>query len=111
MPVIKLNDKDFEEKVLKSKVPVMVDFYAEWCGPCKAAEPVIEEVSEKYKGKLVVAKINVDENQALAQKYGVMSIPTVIIFKDGDEAERMSGFAGKQGYENLINKVLGEKGD
>lgn len=99
---------DFDEKVLKSDKPVMVDFFADWCGPCKQAAPVIDELAEEYKDKMVIGKVNVDENQALAAKYGVMSIPTLIVFKDGKEAERMSGFAGKEGYVKLIKKVLGE---
>jgi len=102
-------DQDFEEKVLKSQKPVMVDFYAERCGPCKAAAPVIEELAEAYKEKMVIGKLDVDQNQTMAGKYGVMSIPTVILFKDAKEADRMTGFAGKEGYEKLIKKVLGEE--
>ena len=108
MAVIQLTDKDFEEKVLKSKLPVMVDFYAEWCGPCKLAAPVIDKLAETYKDKLVIGKLDVDANQSSSGKYGVMSIPTVIFFKDGKEAERMSGFGGEEGYLRLIKKVLGE---
>ncbi len=107
MATIQLTDQDFEEKVLKNKLSVMVDFYADWCGPCKLAAPVIEKLSETYKDKLVIAKLNVDENQATSGKYGVMSIPTIIFFKDGVEVERMSGFAGEEGYTRLIAKVLG----
>lgn len=102
-------DKDFEEKVLKSDKPVMVDFSAEWCGPCKMAGPVIDELAEEYKDKMIIGKVDVDADKITAGKYGVMSIPTVIIFKDGKEVERMSGFNGKEGYENLIKKVLEEK--
>ena len=109
MPAVYFTDKDFEEKVLKAKGVVLVDFYADWCGPCKAAAPVIEELSEEYKGKMVVGKVNVDENQQTTGKFGIMSIPTVIVFKDGKEVERMSGFAGKEGYVKLIEKALGEK--
>ncbi len=109
MPAIHFTDKDFEEKVLKGKGVYFVDFYAEWCGPCKQSEPIINEMSEEYKGKVVIGKVNVDENQQTSGKYGVMSIPTVIIFKDGKEVERMSGFAGKEGYVKLISKALGEK--
>ena len=108
MSAVHFTDKDFEEKVLKSKLPVVVDFFAEWCGPCKMAAPVIDELSDEYKGKVVMGKMNVDENKQIPGKYGVMSIPTLIVFKDGKEAERMSGFAGKEGYESLIKKVLGE---
>lgn len=108
MAVLQLTDKDFEEKVLKNKLPVMVDFYAEWCGPCKLAAPVIDKLAETYKDKLVIGKLDVDANQSSSGKYGVMSIPTVIFFKDGKEVERMSGFGGEEGYLRLIKKVLGE---
>ena len=108
MPVIQLTDKDFEVTVLKNKLPVMVDFYADWCGPCKLAAPVVEKLAETYKDKLVIGKVDVDANQGSAGKYGVMSIPTVIFFKDGKEVERMSGFGGEAGYLRLIKKVLGE---
>ncbi len=108
MAVVQVTDQDFETKVLKSTVPVMVDFYAEWCGPCKLAAPVIDKLADTYKGKLTIAKIDVDANQGSSGKYGVMSIPTVIFFKDGKEVERMSGFGGEEGYLRLIKKVLGE---
>lgn len=109
MATIQLTDQDFEEKVLQSRIPVLVDFYADWCGPCKLAGPVIDELAEEYKDKMVIGKVNVDENQAIGSKYGVMSIPTVIIFKAGKEMDRMSGFSGKEGYLRLIKKVLGEE--
>jgi len=102
------SDKDFEEKVLKAKGLVFVDFYADWCGPCKLSAPVIDELVEEYKGKVLIGKVDVDANQATSGKYGVMSIPTVVIFKDGKEVDRMSGFAGKDGYVKLIKKALGE---
>ena len=106
MSIIQLTDKDFEEKVIKSTTPVLVDFYADWCGPCKLAAPVIEELAEEYKGRLTVGKVNVDENSILSGKYGVMSIPTMIVFKDGKEVERASGFGGKDGILKLINSVI-----
>ena len=102
-----LTDKDFEAKVLKSAKPVMVDFFAEWCGPCKMAGPIIEELSQEYKEKLDIGKVDVDANKEYSGKYGVMSIPTVIMFKDGEEVDRMTGFKGKEGYEEMIKKVLG----
>ncbi|PIP52299.1 thioredoxin [Candidatus Beckwithbacteria bacterium CG23_combo_of_CG06-09_8_20_14_all_47_9] len=108
MPAVQFSDQDFEAKVLKNKLPVMVDFFAEWCGPCKLAGPVVDKLAEEYKDKLVIGKIDVDANQATAGKFGVMSIPTVIFFKDGKEVERMSGFGGEEGYLKLIKKVLGE---
>jgi len=104
MATTTVTDKDFEEKVIKSPSPVLVDFWAPWCGPCKMAEPVLEELSETYKGKVGISKLNVDENQATTQKFGVMSIPTTILFKEGKELGRQVGFAGKQSFEDLIKK-------
>jgi len=109
MPALHFSDQDFETQVLKADKPVMVDFYADWCSPCKLAAPVIDELAEEYKDKMVIGKVNVDENQAIGSKYGVMSVPTVIIFKAGKEVDRMSGFSGKEGYLRLIKKALGEE--
>jgi thioredoxin 1 len=106
MAAIHFSDKDFEEKVIGSKLPVLVDFFAEWCGPCKMAAPVIEELAGEYKGKMVIGKIDVDQNQETAGKFGVMSIPTVIVFKGGKEVDRKSGFAGKAGYEEMVKKQI-----
>lgn len=106
MATIKVGATDFDTQVLKSALPVLVDFYAEWCGPCKMAEPVLEELAEAYKGKVIIAKLNVDENQELSSKYDVMSIPTTIIFKGGGEFGRQTGFSGKFAFEELIKKAL-----
>ncbi len=103
MPALHLTKADFDEKI-KTGV-VMIDFWAEWCGPCKMAAPVIDQLSDEYAGKVLVGKIDVDAEGELAQKFGVMSIPTVILFKDGVEIGRQVGFAGKQGYLDLLKKV------
>jgi thioredoxin 1 len=101
-----ITDDTFEDEVLKSGVPVLVDFWAPWCGPCRMAGPVIDGLAKEYKGKVKIGKVNVDENQKQPGKYGVMSIPTVILFNKGKEVSRKIGFAGKDGYVNLINTVL-----
>ena len=104
MAAIHLTKTDFDEKI-KTGI-VMVDFWAEWCGPCKMAAPVIDGLADEYAGKVTVAKLDVDTEAEIAQKFGVMSIPTVIIFKDGAELSRQVGFAGKQGYLDLLKKVI-----
>ena len=106
MAAVTVTDQNFDEVVRLSRMPVVVDFWAEWCGPCKMAEPVIEELAETYKGKVVIGKLNVDENQQKAAEFGVMSIPTVIGFKQGREVSRKIGFGGKSGYESLIQELL-----
>lgn len=100
-------DQNFAEEVLKSDKPVMVDFWATWCGPCVMAGPVVDELANEYIGKIKIGKLDVDANQTTAQQYGVMSIPTVILFKDGKEISRKVGFAGKPMYENLLKQVTG----
>lgn len=104
MAATNITDKDFDTQVLQNKLPVLVDFWAEWCGPCKMASPVLEELSETYKDKVLVMKLNVDNNPAMSQKFGVMSIPTTILFKDGKEIGRQVGFSGKETFEVLMKK-------
>lgn len=105
MSVTVVTDSNFEEKVLKADRPMLVDFWAEWCGPCKMAEPVLDELSEEHKGKVGIVKIDVDNNQETTMKYQVMSIPTTILFKEGKEIGKQIGFAGKSAYEELIKKA------
>lgn len=105
MAAVHFSDADFTEKVIKSNIPVLVDFYADWCGPCRLAAPIIEELSGQYEGKVAVGKLDVDANQETAAKYNVMSIPTVIMFKDGKEVDRQIGFGGKGTYEQMLKKV------
>lgn len=92
---IKISSENFESEVLNAKQMVLVDFYADWCGPCKMMAPIIEKLAEELNGKVKVGKINVDENQNLAMKYNIMSIPTIIIFKDGKEIKRLVGIRDK----------------
>lgn len=102
MKEILLTDQNFEQEVLKSNQPILVDFFAPWCGPCKMMAPIIEELAKEIKGKAKIGKLDVDKNQETAQKYNVMSVPTLIFFKDGQEVERMMGVQSK---ETLIKKL------
>ena len=102
---IAVNDSNFEEVVLKAEVPVLVDFWAEWCGPCKMMLPIVEEISKEFEGKLVVAKVNVDEGSAAA-KYGIRNIPTILFFKGGQVADKQVGAVPKATLVDKINKLL-----
>ena len=104
MATTEINAADFQTKVLEAKLPVLVDFWAPWCGPCKMAAPVLEELAKDYNGKVEMVKINVDENKDLTNKYLVMSVPTVVLFKAGAEVGREVGFEGKEKFDELIKK-------
>ncbi|HJZ06175.1 thioredoxin [Candidatus Amesbacteria bacterium RIFCSPHIGHO2_01_FULL_48_32] len=100
---VNLTKDDFDDKVKTGWV--LVDFWAEWCGPCKMAAPIIEELATQYQGRVLVAKVDVDAHPDLASRFNTMSIPTVILFKDGAEVARQVGYAGRQGYVNLLVKT------
>ena len=99
---MEVNAGDFEAEVLESDTPVLVDFWAEWCGPCRMLSPIIEEVSQEVSDRVKVVKMNVDNNQETAANLGIRSIPTLILFKGGEEADRIVGFIGK---EQLLDKL------
>ena len=104
--LVHLSDANYEEQISKANKPVLVDFWAPWCGPCKSIGPLIEGLAETYKDRAVIAKINVDENQKAASAYGVRSIPTIILFKDGKVFDTIIGLVPKERLEELINKAL-----
>ncbi|TRW21521.1 thioredoxin [Flavobacterium zepuense] len=101
-----ITDATFEELVLKSDKPVLVDFWAAWCGPCRMVGPIIEEIGHEYEGKAVVGKVDVDANQEFAAKYGIRNIPTVLVFQNGEVVGRQVGVAPKQTYTNAIDALL-----
>jgi len=101
-----VNEKNFEQEVLKNDKPVVVDFYADWCGPCRMLAPILEQLDAAVAGKAVVAKLNVDENQQLAAKYNVMSIPTLIFFKDGKVAGHQVGLQSLQSLQRAVESLL-----
>jgi thioredoxin len=100
-PTIEVTDEDFEDKVINSPVPVIVDFWAEWCGPCHMVAPVLEEIATEKNGKLTVAKLDIDANPETARRFGILSIPSMLLFIDGVEKRRLVGARGKQ-------QILGE---
>ena len=106
MGVGKVSDATFEAEVLKSAEPVVVDFWAEWCGPCRMIAPALEEIAGSLDGKVKIVKLNVDENPAVAAKYGIMSIPTLMLFKNGELASRQVGAAPKQKLEQWITTAV-----
>jgi thioredoxin 1 len=106
MAVGKVSDATFEAEVLKSGSPVVVDFWAEWCGPCKMIAPALDEISSSLGDKVKIVKLNVDENPQVAAKYGIMSIPTLMIFKNGELASRQVGAAPKQKLEQWITAAV-----
>jgi len=106
MDELAITDKSFKEDVLESKEPVVVDFWAPWCGPCRAVGPVIEELATEYTGKVKIGKINVDENSQTVGQYGVMSIPSILFFKNGKPIKTMVGPQSKENYKKEIEQLL-----
>jgi len=103
---LEVTDATFEEVVLQSNKPVMVDFWAAWCGPCRMVAPIMDELTSDYEGKATIAKVDVDSNQEFAAKYGVRNIPTVIVFKDGEVVDKQVGVAPKATYAEKIDAHL-----
>ncbi|SRR5258705_13980336 len=106
MAIAHFTDQNFNEEVLKAQSPVLIDFYADWCGPCRMVSPIIEEMATTYAGKIIVGKVDVDANTKVASDYNVMSIPTVILFDQGKEVARQVGFGGKDLYAKMLEPVL-----
>lgn len=106
MADLTFTDQNFQSDVLKSEQPVVVDFWAPWCGPCRIVSPTIEELAKEYEGKVKVGKLNVDDNPQTAQTYGVMSIPSVLFFKNGQPVKTMVGAQPKENYKKSIEETL-----
>lgn len=104
--VLELNDDNFDQEVLQSDIPVFVDFWAPWCGPCQMIAPIVESLAEEYEGRCKVGKLNVDENPRTAMRFGIMSIPTLMLFKDGKVIERIVGAVSKEIMAGIIRRVI-----
>ena len=105
--VINVNDNNFEKVVVQSELPLLVDFWAPWCGPCRMVGPIVEELAQDNQGRLQVAKLNVDENRMLSDRFNVRSIPTLVFFKNGQEIKRIVGAQGKAQLQKIIDEILG----
>lgn len=103
---LEITDSNFEETVLKSDKPVLVDFWAAWCGPCRMVGPIIDELSEEYEGKAVVVKVDIDSNQQYAAQFGVRNIPTVLVFKNGELVDRKVGVSSKNDYAQALDNLI-----
>jgi thioredoxin 1 len=103
---VEVDDKTFEEKVINQKTPVLVDFWAPWCGPCRAIAPILDELAEEYKGKMTIARLNVDEAPQSASKYGISAIPTMLLFKEGKPVSQLVGFRPKPELKKALDENL-----
>ncbi len=101
-----VSDQDFDEIVLQSEVPVLVDFWAPWCGPCKAIGPMIDQMAQQYEGRIRMTKMNVDDNTATPARFGIKSVPTVMLFKDGRLFEQITGLVSRSALEKAVEKLL-----
>jgi thioredoxin 1 len=106
MDVMHVNDANFDAQVISSKEPVLVDFWAEWCAPCKKVAPVVSELSKEYKGKVKVVKVNIDEGRQVATKFTIMAVPTFMLFKDGKIMRQVSGAVSKSELKSILDKVI-----
>lgn len=106
MKPVELNETNFEQEVLKASIPVLIDFWAVWCGPCKMIAPIVDELAIELEGKLKIGKVDVDNNQQIAMQYGIRSIPTLLVFKDGKVVEQIVGAAPKKSLMEKLSKHL-----
>lgn len=107
MPIVHVDDKSFKEEVLNSSIPVLVDFFASWCMPCKRVAPILDEISKEYEGKVKVVKIDVDEAGSTASKFGIMSVPTLMVFNSGKVSSQSAGAMSKHEIKSKLAEVLG----